>query len=320
MQNAIQDILKQHVEVFGFVPVSVYRAKRDELGRSDGFSDYAYLEDYTTIITLAIPYPSKLEKWKKKGYGILSRYAYGTDYHRVFRRILAEIVAELEEIGVRAKAAVDISGVDERFASHLASMGWLGKNQYLITEDYGTYSFLATILVDVELDTMPRVHDDCGDCRACIDACPSGALDDGFAIDRCISHLSQEKIPFDDTQISYFKTMIFGCDICQRVCPKNGAIDIHRYPEFEPQGIENIDLKQILAMSNREYMRMYGHNASSWRGATVIKRNALALIANQRLTALIPDIEASMDNLKDTPWYVKTAERVLDILRQEKQP
>lgn len=317
MNESIRAILEKHVDVYGFVPAATYRTKRDELGLSDEFSDYAYLEDYRSIITLAIPYPSKLERWKKKGYGILSRYAYGTDYHRVFRHILADIVAELEDLGIRAKAAVDISGVDERFASHLASMGWLGKNQYLIIEGYGTYTFLATILVDVDLKTEPRIHDDCGTCTACIDACPTGALDEGFDRDKCISHLSQEKIPFDATQVSHFKTMIFGCDICQRVCPKNGAVDIHRFSAFEPQGIENINLKDILSMSNREYMRMYGHNASSWRGATVIKRNALALIANQKQEHLIPDIKRSMEHLKDTHWYVQTAELVLSLLQKE---
>ena len=190
------------------------------------------------------------------------------------------------------------------------------KNQYLIIEGCGTYTFLATILIDQPLETRIQIHDDCGTCTKCIDACPSGALDNGFEIDKCISHLSQEKIQFNETEVSYFKTMIFGCDICQRVCPKNGAVDIHRYPEFEPTGIEHINLKEILSMSNREYMKKYGTNASSWRGATVIKRNALCLIANQKQIELIPDIKESMVKLQDNLWYNKTAELVLSLLER----
>lgn len=316
MKRQVVSILEQHVDIYNFVSTTTYRTKRSELGLTDGFSDYSFLEDFSTIITVAIPYPSQLVKWKKKGYGIVSRYSYGTDYHIVFRDILRSITTQLEDLGIRAKASVDISGVDERFAGYLSSMGWLGKNQYLIINGYGTYTFLATILIDQDITGDVQVQDDCGDCTKCIDACPSGALDHGFEMDKCISHISQEKIAFTEEQVGYMKTMIYGCDICQRVCPKNGAIDIHRYPEFEPTGIENIDIQELLQMSNRAYNNRYGSNASSWRGATIIKRNALCLIANQKLNHLIPDIRQSMVTLSDNLWYNKTAELVLSLLER----
>ncbi|QMS85697.1 epoxyqueuosine reductase [Candidatus Xianfuyuplasma coldseepsis] len=314
MKQQIEAILQEYVEVYNFISVSEYKNHRSALDKSDGFSDYHYLEAYKTIITLAIPYPSKLVKWSGKGYGILSRYSYNVDYHLVFQRILDQITTKLSELNIQSKASVDISGVDERFAGYLSTMGFLGKNQYLIIPQYGTYSFLATILIDQDITSNIQPLDDCGTCRKCIDACPSGALDNGFEQDKCISHLSQEKIPFSDEEISYFKTMIYGCDICQRVCPKNGALDIHKYPEFEPSGIENINLKELLSMSNREYMKVYQNNASSWRGASIIKRNALCLIANQRLISYLPDIRKSMVILEDNLWYNETAKRVIAIL------
>lgn len=319
MRDQVIDILKRHVDKYGFVRVAEYKRTRDALGKQDLYADYRFLDGFETIITLAIPYPTEEVKWKKKGYGRLSRYSYATDYHIVFGDILKRITTELNEIGIRTKASVDTGGVDERWAGHLSNMGWLGKNQFLIIEDYGTYSFLATILVDVPLDTEHRLHDDCGDCRKCIDACPSGALDEGFNQDLCISHLSQEKIPLTDTEIGYFKTMIYGCDICMKACPKNTGIDIHKYDAFEPTGIENVHLKSLLHMTNKEYMAVYGNNASSWRGASVIKRNALAMIYNHRLYHLKDDITASMETLKDNPWYLETAKLVLKKIDEKEQ-
>lgn len=317
MKQQMEHILQKYVSEYGFVSVSRYIQERDKLGKHDRYSDYHFLDGFNTIITLAIPYPTQEVNWKKKGYGILSRYSYGTDYHIVFRKILESISEELQSLGLQVKVSVDTGGVDERFAGYLANMGFLGHNQFLIVKPYGTYSFLATILIDYEIETTYRAQDDCGTCRNCIDACPSGALDNGFEQEKCISHISQEKIPFNEQQIKYFKTMIYGCDICMKVCPKNTGIDIHEYEEFEPSGIENINVKQLLHMSNKEYMRIYKNNASSWRGSSVIKRNALCLIANQRLYDYKEEIKKSMVNLSANLWYNETAERVLRILDEE---
>jgi len=316
MKKNITDILQKYVDIFNFVSVQEYKEKRDQLHLSDGYSDYHFLDGYKTIISLAIPYPKQEVKWEGKGFGILSRYSYNLDYHIVFGAIIETICKELVELGLQAKGSVDISGVDERYAGFLSTMGFLGKNQFLIMKDYGTYAFLGTILIDIDVEKNIEVLDDCGACTKCINACPSGALDHGFEQDLCISHVSQEKIPFTEKEVSYFKTMIFGCDICQKVCPKNTGIDIHKYPDFEPSGIENIDLKALLNMSNREYMDIYKTNASSWRGATVIKRNALCLIANHRLISYKSEIEKSMVKLQDNLWYNKTAEVVLKILER----
>lgn len=316
MKTSISKILQKYVDHFNFVGVEEYQERRSKLELNDGFSDYHYLKGYKTIITLAIPYPKQEVKWQGKGYGILSRYSYNIDYHLVLGAIIKSICEELSQLGIQTKGSVDISGVDERFAGHLSTMGFLGKNQFLIIKEYGTYAFLGTILIDVDIPKNSMIQDDCGDCTRCITACPSGALDDGFNQDLCISHLSQEKIPFTETEIRYFKTMIYGCDICQKVCPKNTGIDIHKYPEFEPSGIENINLKEILLMSNKEFMDVYQHNACSWRGASIIKRNALCLIANHRLVSYKSIIEQSMVKLQDNLWYNKTAEKVLQILER----
>ncbi len=317
MINSIESILSKYVEKYGFVSVKTYLEKRKLLNKDDYFNDASILKDYQTIIVLAIPYPSRLVKWKGKGYGLLSRYSYGVDYHVIFQKIIDKIIGEFSEIGIKAKGSVDTGDIDERYAGYLSKLGWFGKNQFLFIDGYGSYSYLATILVDVLLETKNHKLDDCKDCTLCIDACPSNALENGFIKDRCISEISQAKKELSLKEISYFKTMIYGCDICQSVCPKNKGVDIHQFEEMEPLGIENIDLKEIILMSNKTYKQKFGMNASSWKGGSIIKRNALALIANQNLVELKDEIIKSKEALKENIWYNNTADKVIELLERK---
>jgi len=317
MRSELNAIISKYVEVFGYVSTTTYKKERSKLELNDHFDDYSFLDDYKTIITLAIPYPSKEVKWKGKGYGILSRYSYGIDYHIVFKEILSKITTEIEKLSINSYSSVDISHIDERYAGFLSGIGYLGHNQFLINREYGSYFYLATILIDCEITDIKQVYDDCGSCQACIEACPSSALENGFNKDLCISNVSQSKKELSLNEIEHFKTMIYGCDICQKVCPKNKGIDIHKYMEFEPSGIENISIEKLLKMSNKEFKGIYGSNACSWKGARVIKRNALCLIANQKLHGFRQQITESMAENDEVLWYNKTAQKVLDLLDGE---
>jgi epoxyqueuosine reductase len=317
MKKEIFDILNKHVEVYASVSVERYKEERRLLHKNDVFSDFKKLESYNTILTVAIPYPSLEVKWQGKGYGILSRYSYNIDYHIVFRGLLRSIEEELSQLGIKSYSSVDVSFVDERYAAYLSGIGYLGKNQFLINKTYGTYLYLATILIDKDIEEHTSEYDSCFDCDLCIKACPSNALDNGFDEKLCISSVSQMKKELSETEIKHFKSMIYGCDICQKVCPKNKGIDFHLHKEFEPSGIENINIVELLDMSNKEYKMKYGNNASSWRGATIIKRNALCLIANQGLTQHREKIVKSMADFKDVLWYNKTAINVLNLLDRE---
>lgn len=310
----IQNILANEVDVYGFVSIEEYLKKSALANKEVRFLRTPDINEFQTIITLGLSYPSIETPYKGTGYGLLSRYSYQLDYHIVFRSILDRIEKQLNNIGIRTFSSVDISDIDERFASYLAKIGFLGKNQFLINKRYGSYLYLATILIDLKIDTIPTVLDDCGTCRKCINACPTNALDNGFDESRCLSSITQSKREFSLEEISHLTTMIYGCDICQKVCPKNKGIDFHLHKEFEPSGIENINLIKLLEMSNREYLDVYGNNASSWRGSLVIKRNALCLIANQLLVEAIPQINQSMIKYHDVLWYNKTAQKVLNIL------
>ena len=317
MKEIINNILSKHVEVYGYVSTREYLEKRKSLGIKDSFKFLGNLDKYKTIITLGISYPTEELKYKGKGYGILSRYSYNLDYHAVFNSILESITKELKNEGIMSHGSVDISDIDERYASYLSNMGFLGKNQFLINKKYGSYLYLATILIDKEISKNELLLDSCGDCTICIDACPSNALDNGFDSSLCISSITQEKKEFSDTEISYLKTMVYGCDICQKVCPKNTGINFKNHLEFEASGIENINLLNLLEMSNKEYDNIYGNNASSWKGPLVIKRNALCLIGNQNLVNAIPIIKQSMDKYSNVLWYNKTAQKVINILERK---
>ena len=314
MQEKINDILSKHVEVYGYVSTEEYLKKRRLLKLNDGFNDEALFAPFQTIITLGISYPSKEVKWRGLGYGLLSRYSYNIDYHIVFKAILDNIKKELDSLKIESYGSVDNSFVDERYAAYLSGIGYLGKNQFLINKEYGSYMYLATILVDIPLKKNIIEYDGCKDCRICIDACPTKALNKGFNSKKCISSLTQTKKVFINEEIRHIKTMIYGCDICQKVCPKNLGVDFHLHKEFEPSGIENVNIAELLQLTNKQYKAIYGNNASSWKGATIIKRNALCLIANQGLIEY-QDIVTDISENSDILWYKETAKKVKEILK-----
>ena len=317
MKELISNILEKHVDVYGFVKISEYLEKRSSYGKEDSFTRIPDFNKYKTIIVLGLSYPSKEIEYKGKGYGLLSRYSYNTDYHLMFKKVFREIEKELDSLSIRSHFSVDVSDIFEKQAASLANIGYLGKNQLLINKKYGTYLNLATILVDIDISKNIEVSDDCGECTLCIDACPSSALDEGFNRSLCISDISQEKNILSSEEISYFKEMIYGCDICQKVCPKNSGIDFHLHPEYEPSGIENVNLIELLNMSNKEFKEVYGRNACNWTGPLVLKRNALCAIGNQKLVEAIPHIKKSIEKYKNVSWYNETANQVLKMLESE---
>lgn len=169
----------------------------------------------------------------------ISKYAYAEDYHEVIKEILREMVAELqEEIGEFAfRVFVDSAPVLERSWAKKSGIGWVGKNANLITKQSGSFYFLAEIICDLELESDYPTTDHCGSCRKCIDACPTDAIISDKLIDgsKCISYATIElknEIP------DYFKDKMddwmFGCDVCQDVCPWNRFAAPHNQSKFKP--------------------------------------------------------------------------------------
>lgn len=169
----------------------------------------------------------------------ISKYAYGQDYHEIIKEILTEMVAELkEEIGdFHCRVFTDSAPVLERSWARKSGIGWVGKNANLITKQSGSFYFLAEIICDLELQEDFPTTDHCGTCRKCIDACPTDAIVSDKIIDgsKCISYATIElKNEIPDSFKNKMEDWMFGCDICQDVCPWNRFSSPHQQEKFKP--------------------------------------------------------------------------------------
>ncbi|HSZ24772.1 MAG TPA: tRNA epoxyqueuosine(34) reductase QueG [Cytophagaceae bacterium] len=181
----------------------------------------------------------------------ISKYAYGKDYHFVIKDKLKELVYFLKkEVGdINGRAFVDSAPVMDKVWAKKSGLGWVGKNTNLINRETGSFFFIAELIIDIELEYDGPIKDYCGTCTRCVDACPTDALQTPYEIDgsRCISYLTielKENIPeeFKDKMDNW----IFGCDVCQDVCPWNRFSKKHTQPSFIPSD-------QLLAMENKDW-------------------------------------------------------------------
>ncbi|WP_281616132.1 tRNA epoxyqueuosine(34) reductase QueG [Flammeovirga sp. SubArs3] len=174
----------------------------------------------------------------------VAKYAYGEDYHYVIKRKLKDLVKFIQsEIGdVNGRVFVDSAPVMERQWAQKAGVGWIGKHSLLLNRQMGSFFFLSELIIDLELEADPPVKDFCGTCTRCIDACPTDAIPQKGVVDgsRCISYLTIELKDQIPTEFQgKMNDWIFGCDICQDVCPWNRFSKQHQTPEFNPH--ENLE-------------------------------------------------------------------------------
>lgn len=191
--------------------------------------------------------------------GWIARYAWGEDYHDLMKKMLSELAVAVQKRSPesRFRVYVDTGPVMERvFAKH-SGIGWIGKNTCIIDKRLGSFIFLGVILTDLELKPDPLVPDYCGSCTACIDACPTQALVAPHKLDarKCISYLTIEhRGEIGPELASKIGNHIFGCDICQDVCPWNRKSPRIVRPEFQPrEGFFNPDLRQFAQQVETEY-------------------------------------------------------------------
>jgi epoxyqueuosine reductase len=192
-------------------------------------------------------YPEQEIPTEKDGYQI-SKYAYGTDYHFVIKdKLKGFIEAIREEVGdVNGRAFVDSAPVMDKAWARKGGLGWVGKHSNLINKQSGSFFFIAELILDLELEYDGPVKDFCGTCTRCIDACPTDAITEPYVVDgsKCISYFTIElKEAIPEEVKGKFDNWIFGCDICQDVCPWNRFSKPHQEPQFLP----NTHLKEMKA-------------------------------------------------------------------------
>jgi epoxyqueuosine reductase len=229
------------------------------------------VEGAKTVVSLIFNYyPEKQLPHQHEDFK-LAKYAYGEDYHEVIRGKLTEFLEILkEEIGeINGRSFVDSAPVMERQWAQRAGLGWIGKNSLLLNREMGSFFFLADLVIDLEAaPDAPLTKDYCGTCTACIDACPTDAIVQPEVIDasKCISYLTIElKDAIPDEFQGKMKNWVFGCDICQDVCPWNRFSAPHQESRFHP----NSELAQF---TNREWKEMTEETFKKVFSKSAVKR------------------------------------------------
>lgn len=208
--------------------------------------------DSKSVISLLLNYyPSETQN--ESSYKI-SKYAYGTDYHFVIKDKLKQLLHLIEtEIGqVHGRAFVDSAPVLDKAWAVKSGLGWMGKHTNVLTKQVGSFYFIAELIVDLELDYDTPVTDHCGACTACIDACPTAAIVEPYKVDgsKCISYFTIELKNAIPAEVrGKFDDWIFGCDVCQDVCPWNRFSESHQQPLFDPN-------PQLLDMTKKDWQEI----------------------------------------------------------------
>lgn len=216
-----------------------------------------------SIISLGLNYFTPEEYSGEKNKGKVSRYAWGKDYHLIIWKKLDELIGRLTEIdsSFEAKSYVDTGPVMDKAWAVRAGLGWQGKHSNIINRNYGSWFFIANIICNKGFNYPEIETDHCGSCTACIDECPTGAIVNEYVVDanKCISYLTIEnKSEIQDEYTGKFDNWIFGCDVCQDVCPWNNKFSKVTHLEgFVNSGNKEFSLDEIKNMSGGEFKRRF---------------------------------------------------------------
>lgn len=264
-----------------------------------------------SIIAIALAYPTKsrekIPRDEKRGQ--FARASWGIDYHFILRDRLQRLIdfikeqAETEKLQAQWRFApqVDTGELVDVAVAQRAGLGFIGRNGLLITEEYGSFVYLGEIITNIQFEPDVSVPNGCGDCTRCVTACPTGALlgDGRMNAKKCLSYQTQTKGLMPEEYRKKIHNVVYGCDICQLVCPYNRGKDFHFHEEMEPKTDEVFPkLAPLLTITNRDFKEQFGHLAGSWRGKKPLQRNALIALANLGGKEALPEICACLNDAR----------------------
>jgi len=204
------------------------------------------------------------KKQSEPGVPLISRYAYGVNYHDVIEGKLKKLFAFIRNIESKAEGRpfVDTAPLLEKAWACEAGLGWQGKHSIVINKDIGSFFFIGILILNIELDyDKPLNNDYCGNCRLCIDLCPTGAINDNRTIDarKCIANLTIEnRRPVPEEIILKLGRRVYGCDLCQEVCPWNKDAKEHSTPEFVlNEEIERMNMEDWISLSSEQFKKLF---------------------------------------------------------------
>ncbi|MBV9574036.1 MAG: tRNA epoxyqueuosine(34) reductase QueG [Acidobacteriales bacterium] len=244
----------------------------------------------------AYPYSIENQDLKK---GWIARYSWGQqDYHDAVMRRLRVVESRLRECipdELTTRCYVDTGPILERVYAKYAGIGWVGKNTCILNQELGSWLFLGVILASLELPPDDPVPDRCGSCTRCIEACPTDALVEPYKLDanRCISYLTIEKKGGIPAALREgVGRNVFGCDICQDVCPWNREAPATRAAEFQPrEGLVNPDLEWLAEITAQEFQEKFRGSAIKRAKRNGVRRNAITAMGNSRNQSFVPALE-----------------------------
>jgi len=247
----------------------------------------------------------------------IARYARGADYHEVVQarlRALLKWMADLHGPGLEAFSCVDVGPIQERVFAEAAGLGWIGKNTCVINPNLGSWLFLGEIITNLELETDAPAVDQCGTCTRCLEACPTGAIVQPYEVDatRCLSYLTIEvRGAVDEAMRPAIRREVYGCDICQDVCPWNRRAAESEDPAWQPRdSLASPRLIDLCRMTDEAWRRVLKGSAMKRAGLRGIRRSlayaahhlppaartdALAALAAHESAAAFPEVQAAVE-------------------------
>jgi epoxyqueuosine reductase len=263
-----------------------YHGTMGWIGRSEGKrGDPSFvLPGVKTIVSAGINYYTSSQHENRPGSGKISRYAWGDDYHDIVTGRLEELLAFIRGLdpAIRGKVYADTGPVMEKAWAQRAGLGWQGKHTNLISMEFGSWIFLGELLLTAELEPDTPETDHCGNCVLCIEACPTGAINGPYMLDAtlCLSYLTIEHSgEFTPAVEGKLDGWLYGCDVCQDVCPWNSAARESVDKAFAPRpGNIQRELEDVLTMGGEEFSAVFKGSPIKRTKLTGLRRNAEALL------------------------------------------